>query len=175
MNKANPKPQEVFDILINNRYVVNLIYNRYISMDAYQSVYDYIQSDDRCNDICKREIYHVYDIDDDDKNLIDQLLDSCDTNSRKYQFNKVITIPIIKRILSIDKELINDSNKLSYNKWMVTQRLIYNGYNKNPLYKAISKYSNKNYLSSVLICGKCNQLMVGNNNRVYKGIRLKYY
>lgn len=171
-----PKSSSVFDILINNRYVVNLIYDQYIQKGTYQSVYEYIQSDERCTDICKRDILNIQDdTDDDDKSLIDHLIDSSDSSSEYNQFNKVITIDIIKKILTMDKEMINDSNSLSHNKWMITQRLISNGYNKNPLYMAISKPSNEGYLSSVLVCGKCSQLMVGNNNRVYKGIRLKYY
>ncbi len=167
--------KKVFDILINNQYVVNLIYDRYIYTGTYQSVYDYIQLDDGCNDICKKDIYNEYNVDDNDDILIDQLINDYDNDNSKYKFNKVITINIIKKILSIDKSLINDKNKLNFNKWMITQRLLNNGYNKNPLYMTISKKNNENYLSSVLICGKCSQLMVGNNNRIYKGIRLKYY
>jgi len=49
---------------------------------------------------------------------------------------------------------------------MITQRLINNNYNKNPLYNTIYK-NNNNYLSSVLICGSCKQLMICNTNTNY--------
>lgn len=166
-NPVKLKPKEVFNIIINDQYLVNLIFDRYIHYGTYKSVYDYIQLDDQSNDFCRINIYHQGRINDDEK-----LIDSLVGKNNGYNYSKVITINLIKKVLLMNPELINDKNRLNRNKWMITQRLINNDYNKNPLFNTGTK---NNYLSSVLICGKCHQLMVGNNNTIINGKLLSYY
>jgi len=184
-----PKPSKIVDILINNRYVVNLIYDQYIAKGSYKTVCEYLQSDERCTSIVRRDIWKKKSSNNnDDDNLIEQLID--DDNDHLDQSNGIITTNIIQKILTMDQDLIiNDRNKLSSNKWLIVQRLISNGYNKKLLYTTISSNNNnnnnnnnnhhqtrtENYLSSVLVCGKCDQSMVCDSNRFYKDIRLRYY
>jgi len=170
-----PKSSTIIDILINNRYVVNLIYDQYIVQGSYKSVSEYVQSDERCTSIVRRDIWNDYSDTDDDE-LIDHLIGN-NNNNPHDQYNRIITTNIIQKILTMDKDLIiNDRNKLRFNKWLLVQRLISNGYNKMPLYTTIStKSRSDNHLSSVLICGKCHQSMVCHSNRIYQDHRLKYY
>lgn len=179
MNKnyrKKPKSSTIIDILINNRYIVNLIYDQYIVQGSYKSVSEYVQSDERCTSIVRRDIWNDYSDNNDDDELIDHLIGN-NNNNQHDQYNRIITTNIIQKILTMDKDLIiNDRNKLSFNKWLIVQRLISNGYNKMPLYTTIStKSRSDNHLSSVLICGKCNQSMVCHSNRIYQDHRLKYY
>ena len=185
-----PKPSKIVDILINNRYVVNLIYDQYIAKGSYKTVCEYVQNDERCISIVRRDIWKKKQCsNNDDDNLIEQLIDD---NDDLEQSQGIITTNIIQKILTMDQDLIiNDRNKLSSNKWLIVQRLISNGYNTKPLYTTtISSNNNnnnnnhchchhqsvtrtENYLSSVLVCGKCDQAMVCDSNRFYKDIRLK--
>ncbi|KAL6612518.1 hypothetical protein U3516DRAFT_549395 [Neocallimastix sp. 'constans'] len=170
-----PKPSKIVDILINNRYVVNLIYDQYIAKGSYKTVCEYVQNDERCISIVRRDIWKKKQCsNNDDDNLIEQLIDD---NDDLEQSQGIITTNIIQKILTMDQDLIiNDRNKLSSNKWLIVQRLISNGYNTKPLYTTtISSNNNnnnnhchchhqsvtrtENYLSSVLVCGKCDQAM----------------
>jgi len=67
-----PKPSKIVDILINNRYVVNLIYDQYIAKGSYKTVCEYLQSDERCTSIVRRDIWKKKSSNNnDDDNLIE--------------------------------------------------------------------------------------------------------
>lgn len=179
--KNTIKPKIVLDTLINNEYVVNLIYDRYIFSGVYKLVYEYIQSDYKCNLICKQEFFNNYDdyqsiTKSDDDELIDLLIiKNNDMCNDEYRYTQVITIRTITDILTMDKSDINSYNKLNPNKWKIVQRLINNDYNKKPLYGNIMSNNNNNYLSSVLICGRCKQVMVSDSSGSIKNTKLRYY
>ena len=160
-----PKPSKIVDILINNRYVVNLIYDQYIAKGSYKTVCEYVQNDERCISIVRRDIWKKKQCsNNDDDNLIEQLIDD---NDDLEQSQGIITTNIIQKILTMDQDLIiNDRNKLSSNKWLIVQRLISNGYNTKPLYTTTPLIRRVYYIKIFFLKVKNNTII-----KIYLGAR----
>ena len=93
-NIKNIKPKDVFNMIINNEYITNLIYDRYIHTGTYKSVYEYIQSDDKCSEICNR-YFNKEEIVDIDEILINQLVNIKLINNKNTEINKIISIDVL--------------------------------------------------------------------------------
>jgi len=70
--KTNLNRVRLLIFWLNNRYVVNLIYDQYIAKGSYKSVCEYLQSDERCTSIVRRDIWKKKSSNNnDDDNLIE--------------------------------------------------------------------------------------------------------